>query len=71
MSVFDLESGYSARPIPVQTYYDACIWLEGQIFGGSSLYAFGPDGKPPHHLGEIFACGIYVVRELIGWSFAH
>ncbi|CAM3667519.1 N-acetyltransferase domain-containing protein [Deinococcus saxicola] len=64
-------NGYSARPISVQTYRDACARLEGQIFGSGSLYAFGPAVKAPPPLGETFAWGIYAAAELIGWSFAY
>ncbi|CAM4387126.1 GNAT family N-acetyltransferase [Deinococcus marmoris] len=67
----DLGGGYSAWPIPIQTYRDACARLEDQIFGGNSLYAFGPETKAPPPLGETFAWGIYASGELIGWSFAH
>lgn len=71
MSAFDLGSGYSARPIPLHTYRDACARLEAQIFGGGSLYAFGPAPKASPPLGETFAWGMYAAGELIGWSFAH
>ncbi|MDV6375938.1 GNAT family N-acetyltransferase [Deinococcus arenicola] len=64
-------NGYSARPISVQTYRDACARLTGQIFGDGSLYAFGPDTKAPPPLGETFAWGIYAGETLIGWSFSH
>ncbi len=67
----DLGGGYSARPILLETYRNACTRLEGQIFGGSSLYAFGPDPKVPPPLGETFAWGIYTAEELIGWSFSY
>lgn len=67
----DLGGGYSARPISVQQYRDACARLESQIFGGGSLYAFGPAVRPPPPLGETFTWGIYAAGELIGWSFAN
>ncbi len=71
MPVFDLGDGYIARPISVPHYRDACARLEGQIFGGTSLYAFGPATKAPPPLGETFTWGIYMDEALIGWSFAY
>ncbi|MFK7601190.1 GNAT family N-acetyltransferase [Deinococcus sp. SM5_A1] len=67
----DLGGGYSARPVPLETYRDACARLQSQIFGGTSLYAFGADTKAPPPLGETFNWGIYAAEELIGWSFAY
>ncbi|MBB6017333.1 GNAT family N-acetyltransferase [Deinococcus radiopugnans] len=67
----DLGGGYRARPIALDTYRAACARLEGQIFGGGSLYDFDPPSKAPPPPGETFAWGISTGEDLIGWSFAH
>ncbi len=67
----DLGGDYSARPISLGAYRDACARLQGQIFGDGSLYAFGPPVKAPPPLGETLSWGLYSAEELIGWSFSH
>ncbi|PNY81117.1 GNAT family N-acetyltransferase [Deinococcus koreensis] len=67
----ELGSGYAARPIPLATYRDACARLEGQIFGDSWLYDFGPSTRPAPPLGETFCWGLYHGAESIGWQFSH
>lgn len=71
MRTIDLGGGYRARPIALDTYRAACARLEGQIFGGGSLYDFDPPSKAPPPPGETFAWGISAGEDLIGWSFAH
>lgn len=68
MTEFDLGNGYLARPISYAAYLEACRQLEGQIFGASWLYDFGPPVKAPPPLGETFTWGIYSGADLIGWS---
>ncbi|GAA5533676.1 GNAT family N-acetyltransferase [Deinococcus aluminii] len=69
--VIPLGDGYEARPISFGAYRDACARLEGRIFGGNWLYAFGPPAKPPPPLGETFQWGLYHGEDLIGWHHAH
>ncbi|MFD1731654.1 GNAT family N-acetyltransferase [Deinococcus malanensis] len=69
--MIDLGWGYTARPIPLESYREACARLEGWIFGGNWLYAFDPPAKAPPPLGEDFTWGLYHGTELIGWSHAH
>ncbi|WP_322618733.1 GNAT family N-acetyltransferase [Deinococcus terrestris] len=66
-----LGDGYTARPISLDTYRDACARLEDRIFGGGWGYAFGPPAKPPPPLGETFQWGLYHGDDLIGWHHAH
>lgn len=68
--VTDLGGGYTARRIPLVTYRDACARLEDRIFGGTSVYAFGPAPRPPVPLGETFTWGIFCGGDLVGWSHA-
>lgn len=69
--VIDLGNGYTARPISLEEYRAACTRLEDRIFGGTSLYAFGPPTKAPPPLGQTFQWGLYSGEELIGWHHAH
>jgi GNAT superfamily N-acetyltransferase len=68
--ITDLGGGYTARRIPLETYRDACARLEGRIFGGNSVYAFGRAARPPVPLGETFTWGLFAGDELVGWSHA-
>ena len=68
--IVDLGGGYTARRIPLETYRDACVRLEGRVFGGNSGYAFGKARKPPVPLGETFSWGIFAGDDLVGWSHA-
>lgn len=70
MSTFDLGDGYTARPISLGTYRDACARLEGRVFGSGSLYAFDPPTKVPPPLGETLSWGVYHGEELVGWHHA-
>lgn len=69
--MIDLGDGYTARPITLETYREACARLEGRIFGDTSQYAFDPPSKAPPPLGESFQWGIQFGEELIGWHHAH
>lgn len=69
--VIELGDGYTARPIPLDTYQGTCTRLEGQIFGDSWLYDFGPATKTPPPLGETFAWGLFHGSDPIGWQFSH
>ncbi|UBV42489.1 GNAT family N-acetyltransferase [Deinococcus taeanensis] len=71
MTELDLGNGYSARPISLDTYRDACTRLEDRIFGGNSLYAFDPPQRTAPPLGEAWNWGVYHAGELIGWHHAH
>lgn len=66
-----LGDGYALRPITPDGYRATCARLEGQIFGGSWLYAFGPPTKAPPPLGETFTWGIFHGEELVGWQYSH
>ncbi|MVN87691.1 GNAT family N-acetyltransferase [Deinococcus sp. HMF7620] len=71
LAFIDLGDGYSARPVSLDTYRDACARLEDQIFGGNSLYAFDPPVRSAPPLGETWNWGVYHGTELVGWHHAH
>lgn len=71
MTDLDLGGGYSARPISLEAYREACARLEDRIFGGNSLYAFDPAVRPAPPPGESWNWGVYHGAELIGWHHAH
>ncbi|WP_309571263.1 GNAT family N-acetyltransferase [Deinococcus sp.] len=67
----DLGGVYTLRPVTYDAYQDACARLEGQVFGGTWGYAFGPSAKTPLPLGETFSWGIFSGDDQIGWQFSH
>ncbi|GHF39122.1 GNAT superfamily N-acetyltransferase [Deinococcus metalli] len=67
----DLGGGYTLRPIPLDGYRAACARLEGQIFGGTWGYAFGPPTLSAPPLGETFTWGISHGEEVVGWQYSH
>lgn len=69
--VFELGDGYTARPISLAAYQDACARLEGQVFGNTLNYRFDPPVRAAPPLGETFQWGVYCGEELIGWHHAH
>ncbi|WP_233218675.1 GNAT family N-acetyltransferase [Deinococcus arcticus] len=69
--MIDLGGGHHARPITLAEYRAACTALEDQIFGGNSLYAFGPPVRSAPPLGESWNWGVYCGDQLIGWHHAH
>ena len=71
MSTLELGNGYTARPLTLEAYREACARLEDRIFGGNWLYAFGEAARPPAPLGESFQWGVYHGDTLVGWHHAH
>ncbi|WP_272976048.1 GNAT family N-acetyltransferase [Deinococcus geothermalis] len=68
--VIPLGDGYTARPISWGAYREACVRLEGRIFGGTWSYTFDHPWKAPPPRGETFQWGLYQGEELIGWHHA-
>jgi len=71
MDNIGLGNGFSARPISLEAYRDACTRLEGRIFRGNWGYAFDPPAKTPPPMGETFQWGLFHGDDLIGWHHAH